>query len=157
MDNKLSHQTELIQSVQIDDRVSEKIIVTSGVPRGSILGPVLFNLYVNDLTEKLPKSVKSYQYADDTTMYGHCKPNTLQQCQSDMQIVLDALASWSTDSNLTLNASKTKARVFSTQQMSRVHKLENCDLTLNCTGTNLEKLSSVKLLGTQMNQMDRTR
>ena len=79
--------------VQIDDRKSEIINVTSGVPTGSILGPVLFNLYVNDLAGKLPETVKSHQYADDTSMYAHCKPKELQHCQSDMQRALNELHS----------------------------------------------------------------
>ena len=140
------------QFVQIDDRISETINVTSGIPQGSILGPALFNLYVNDLAGKLPKTVKSHQYADDTTMYAHCKPKVLQHCQSDMQRALNELHSWSTETNLTPNASKTKTILFSTQQMSHVHKLENYNISLSCDGLDLEKLSSLKLLGANMNE-----
>ena len=59
------------QFVQIDDKRSPLTNVTFGVPQGSILGPILFNLYVYDLSEN---STGQYlQFADDTTLYRHCK------------------------------------------------------------------------------------
>ena len=113
--------------------------------------PVLFNLYVNDLAGKLPETVKSHQYADYTTMYADCKPKELQLCETDMQRALNDLHSWSIETNLTLNASKTKTILFSTQQMSHVHKLENYNISLSCDGLDLERLSSLKL-GVNMNE-----
>ena len=62
-----SYLTERKQFVQIDDKLSSTIEVFFGVPQGSILGPVIFNLYVND------------QYADDTTIYAHNKPANIKQ------------------------------------------------------------------------------
>ena len=56
------------QFVQIDDRKSGLLPVAFGVPQGSILGPVLFNLYMADLQDE--KSDCNYlQYADDTSLY----------------------------------------------------------------------------------------
>ena len=50
-----------------DDSKSSELKVTFGVPQGSILGPVVFNLYVKDLAENLLRSIKSHKYAEDTT------------------------------------------------------------------------------------------
>ena len=75
-----SNLSERKQFVQIDDRKSSELEVTFSVPQGSILGPVLFNLYVNDLAKNLPTAVKAHQYADDTTLYAHCKPSSIDQC-----------------------------------------------------------------------------
>ena len=61
-----SYLSERKQFVQIDDRKSSELEVTFGVSQWSILGPVLFNHYVNDLAKNLPTAVKAHQYADDT-------------------------------------------------------------------------------------------
>ena len=54
--------------VQIDDRKSSPVLSEFGIPQGSILGPMWFNLYVADLQDILPPTVKSFQYADDTAI-----------------------------------------------------------------------------------------
>ena len=64
------------QFVQVDDRSSARISTTYGAPQGSILGPVLFNLYVNDLSSALP--FVFHQYADHTTMYTHFRTSDLE-------------------------------------------------------------------------------
>ena len=61
--------------VQVDDRASELKLTSFGVPQGSILGPVLFNLYVIDLQDKI--QLPCFQYADDTTIIVHGRPNNL--------------------------------------------------------------------------------
>ena len=67
-----SYLSNRFHFVQIDDQMSDKARVHFGVPQGSILGPMLFNLYVSDLQDNLPNSVTTFQYADDTTIYQSC-------------------------------------------------------------------------------------
>ena len=117
------------------------------VPHGYILGPVLFNIDVNDLSDNLD-STKSYQYADDTTTYIHEKPANLKAREKKLQKALDSLASWSSSCNLSLNAKKTKVVLFSTKQFSREHELDAYPTNLSAGGTKLERLTSTKLLGT---------
>ena len=147
-----SYLTDQSQFVQIDDRTSEQVRVMFGVPQGSILGPVLFNLYVNDLSKVLPSNVKSHQYADDTTIYDHCKPSELQSCQAEVQGALTKLSTWSSECNLVLNPKKTKAMLLSTAQMSRTHDLDEYLINLSVNGKELERVSSTCLLGTQLNE-----
>lgn len=54
------------QSVRITNHMSRKISVTYGVPQGSVLGPILFSIYVNDLSHSFSDDCKIIQYADDT-------------------------------------------------------------------------------------------
>jgi len=118
----ISYLTGRQQFVQIDDNVLDYVNISFGVPQGSILGPVLFNIYVNDLSDNLD-SIKSYQYADDTTIYIHEKPANLKARVEKLQKALDtcSLASWSSSCNLSLNTKKTKVVLFSTKQLSRMH------------------------------------
>lgn len=98
------------QFVQIDDRSSAQISTTYGVPQGAILGPVLFNLYVNDLSSALSFEVVCHQYADDTTLYTHFRPSDLEVGQSVIQDALNKLSDWSLECNLVLNPKKKKQR-----------------------------------------------
>ncbi len=72
----VNYLTERQHFVQIDDKTSCLCPVNFGVPQGSILGPLIFNLYIADLQSYVEK--KCHQYADDTTLYAHCKPENLQ-------------------------------------------------------------------------------
>ena len=61
----INYLTNRQQLVQVNDEKSSLLTVEFGVPQGSVLGPMFFNLYVADLQEKL--QLPSYQYADDTS------------------------------------------------------------------------------------------
>lgn len=74
-----SYLSNRFHFVQIDDQMSDKARVHFGVPQGSILGPMLFNLYASDLQDNLPNSVTTFQYADDTTIYQSCRPTNLTE------------------------------------------------------------------------------
>ena len=79
--------------------------VQHGVPQGSILGPLLFNLFINDLTYFVD-DVNLMLYADDTTEYSsHHDRDTLQ---FTIQSNLDVLQSWFKCNYLGVNESKTK-------------------------------------------------
>ena len=82
------------QFVQIDDRASKPLDVVFSVPQGS--APVLFNLYVNKLTERLG-SVNFNQCADDTTLYSSDKPTNIHVWEHCLQRALDRLSSWCSD------------------------------------------------------------
>ncbi|PFX20825.1 hypothetical protein AWC38_SpisGene14693 [Stylophora pistillata] len=91
---------------------------------------MLFNLYVADLQDILPPTVKSFQYADDTTLYTSCSTPQITSQAESMNATLAGLGAWSNDSNLALNSKKTKAILISTPQMAHVHSLGNLELGL---------------------------
>ena len=72
----LNYVSKRKQFVQIDDKLSAEVEVRFGVPQGSILGPVLFNIYVADLQSDM--KMRGYQYADDTTLYCYAKPKDVE-------------------------------------------------------------------------------
>ena len=146
----LSYLTNRKQFVQIDDRRSEILTLNFGIPQGSILGPLIFNLYVADLHEHLDAECR--QYADDTSIYSCIKPADLPRSIMSMQATLEKLEKWSDHSNLVMNPEKTKTMLISTVQMSKAHSSTNADLNLKINGTTLERVNSAKLLGTILHE-----
>ena len=79
-----------LQFVEVNGKRSKWLQVTSGIPQGSVLGPLLFLIYINDLPEKIDSTV--YMYADDTKLYREIK------CIDDnkkLQEDLNELKKWS--------------------------------------------------------------
>ena len=81
----------VIGLVQIDDRKSSYQSSQYGVPQGSILGPMIFNLYVSDLHEVTPPSMECVQYADDTSLYSHSNVKELDSRAVDMNETLASI------------------------------------------------------------------
>ena len=139
------------QFVQIDDRISKSADVAFGVPQGSVLGPVRFNPYVNDFIDYLGP-VNTIQYADDTTLYISDKPTNINVCVQRLQLALDRLSSWCTECNLALNPVKTKFMLLSTPQLAHVHNPEDHQVNLTANGQMLERVTTTRLLGTELQQ-----
>ena len=72
--------------------------VDSGVPQGSVLGPVLFLIYINDLDEGISNWI--LKFADDTKMFGRVDR---QQESDDMQKDIDRLVQWSLEWQMLFN------------------------------------------------------
>jgi hypothetical protein len=101
------------QYVDLNGTCSEKLIITTGVPQGSILGPLLFIIYMNDI-HKLDSCLKPILYADDTTLSA-----TLNQFQSEEREIqshindeLHKFYEWMQLNQLSLNCSKSTAMLF---------------------------------------------
>ena len=108
-----SYLSERFQLVDLDGVRSEALPVSAGVPQGSILGPLLFILYVNELPSQFP-DLTSVQYADDTTLLDH-NHNT-PHLQSVAASTIKKLHTWFADSNLCLNLEKTETGLFSLKE-----------------------------------------
>jgi hypothetical protein len=136
--------------VQINARSSQKVDVSFGVPQGSILGPVLFNLCVNDLSDGLIE-VTSYQYADDKS-YTQGKPTEIERCENQLQTTLDYLSSWSNECNLALNPKKAKDMLFSSPQLARTHSSAGQSVNLTVNSQSVERVAGTRRHGTELQE-----
>ena len=141
----LSYLCDCCQFVQIDDKSSSCQTIAFGIPQGSILGPIIFNLYVSDLKDVIPASIKFSRYAYDTTLCHHTPVQDLAGGVSLMNNALSELHSWFKESNLALNPDKTKSMMFSTRQMFTRRNLSSFPLLLSAGGKDLERIKNTKL------------
>ena len=92
--------------------------VTSGVPQGSVLGPLLFIMYINDLPEAISCSAKIF--ADDTKIY--CRVSQDSGC-AEIQRDLEAVASWSNKWQLPFNVKKCKSLHIGSQNPRHTYEM----------------------------------
>ena len=112
------------QQVTVLGATSQELPVTSGVPQGSLLGPVLFLLFVGDL----PNTVKTSRvacYADDTKIFKSI--DSITDCNA-LQSDLNDLVSWSESSGLIFNRSRCKCQCI-TRKKSPVPSIYNINET----------------------------
>jgi hypothetical protein len=98
-----SFLSERSQRVKIQGAVSLPVKLISGVPQGSVLGPVLFVIYINDLQDIFPKTIASKYFADDAKLY------TEIRCGDDidnLQFSLDKLSAWAETWQLSISIKK---------------------------------------------------
>lgn len=127
------------QKVEINGYASNFKELSNGVPQGSILGPLLFNIYVNDLVN-IDNSTTFIIYADDTSLFFRdCDLHKLVHKAND---VLQSLNAWSIRNSLIINTSKTKSVLFRPK-----NKPVNCDLTLTIGPETIKIEPIVKTLG----------
>ena len=89
------------QQVVIDGEESESVPVTSGVPQGSVLGPILFLVYIKDLPDEVRSQVRLF--ADDTALYLTMES---EDDSSALQNDLDILSAWESRWDMEFNPSK---------------------------------------------------
>ena len=97
-----NYLTDCNQTVCINNCLSSSLPVVSGVPQGSILGPLLFLIYINDIASFIQYS-HILKFADDTKCFKHISNLSDQNCLQDD---INALADWSSTSHLKFNLNK---------------------------------------------------
>ena len=126
----------------LDGKSSQEYPVNAGVPQGSILGPTLFLLYINDLPDDVICDVAIY--TDDTTVYSKCdrasdlwqQLELASELESDLQDTVDWGKKWLVD----FNAGKT-------QLVSLDRSNNNGSIDMKMGGSILQEKSSFKMLG----------
>ena len=97
-----SYLTDRQQCVIINNSTSTTLPVLSGVPQGSILGPILFSIYVNDLPSSIQNS-RILLFADDAKLY---RPINCDTDMSLLQLDIDLLYDWNINNHVHFNTSK---------------------------------------------------
>lgn len=133
----LSNRT---QQVKIN-QVSKKIMTTHGVPQGSVLGPLLFTIYINDIVQNCPNICRIRLFADNTLIY--VKGSGSEEVVKKLNIVLSILEKWMNTNKLKMNTNKTKYMVIKS-----IRKEFKKDIRLKCIdNTEIERVENMKYLG----------
>ena len=98
------------QRTKFNNTISGLVAVKMGVPQGSILGPLLFILYINDLPN-VSDEIKFYFFADDTAI--SVKSSCVTELQTKLNHVMPKVTEWFNANRLSLNASKTHFQIYS--------------------------------------------
>ena len=133
-----SYLDERYQSVCVNGVNSDFKLIDTGVPQGSVLGPILYLIYVNDLPN-LSDQFTSCLFADDTTLIFENKNQNdlINSCN----IGINLFYSWCCANRLSINISKTKSMLFS----NILCPLDISEIYMN--GTKIEYTSSMRFLG----------
>ena len=139
--------TNRSQQVVINGRSSSPIEVISGVPQGSILGPLFFILYINGVTNlPLSPNTKLMLYADDMSLSKVILDVAdVPVLQSD----IDRIYTWSQQRHLTFNKSKSKFMIITKK---RLHLLSSMSPILYLGNTQLERVSQYRYLGVLLSE-----
>ena len=128
------------QAIVQDKGLSDYMPVQSGVPKGSILGPTLFLLFINDLPLFL-QHCNSDLYADDCTFHTHSKD--MEIIENNLQSDLNDAMSWCKSNKMHINYQKTSCMTLGSR-----HRLDNSRvLNIKVNDTTISQVSSQKLLG----------
>ena len=134
------------QRVKVGNSYSELLAVTSGVPQGSVIGPLLFIFYINDIANEISPSSVHKLYADDLKAYntglndkeGKMLSNTLQN-----------ITRWANDWQLPISTEKSKWLLISNK--AKYSKLHPAGITFQLAGIDLPQTPEVLDLGVTFN------
>jgi len=136
-----SYLTDRQQFVSIGGEDSDFTTTEHGVPQGSVLGPLLFLVYINDLHQCINNST-SFHFADDTNLlYIPNKKVRNTNITRRLNIDLKSLNNWLMANKISLNSSKTELIVF------RKNNVPIPNLKIKLNGVNLKPKSEIKYLG----------
>ena len=131
------------QFVTYNGVASSTKVITCGVPQGSILGPLLFLLYINDLYNICSTSIP-ISYADDTNLFYKGKDIDTQVLYQHGSL---NIFTWLKVNRLSLNIKKTHFMFF------RKQRNKKCDLKIQIDGSEIDQVDRTKFLGVVIDQI----
>ena len=140
-----SYLTDHKQRVSYQDQLSDSLTLKRGVPQGSILGPLLFSIFINDISSAI-QNVNYHLYADDLQLYKHSPALDLINSISDVNVVLPRIELWTRENDLSINPKKCEAIIIGSAKLRT--KVENRYLPdLRICGTSIKTSENLRNLG----------
>ena len=137
-----SYLTNRNQKCYVNGHLSTTSPISCGVPQGSIIGPLLFLIYINDLPNCLDDGLLR-MYADDTNI-SFSGPN-LNDLQQRMNVQLNKLNCWLRANKLSLNVAKTEFMIIGSRQ--RLLTQNNDDIHVYIDDKEINRVNHTKSLG----------
>ena len=106
-----SYLTHRYQYVSYKNCESERLEIKTGIPQGSILGPLFFSILINDIVNSTDK-INFLMYADDTTLYFSLEDFETQSREAAINTEINKVNTWLRLNKLSLNVEKTKCMLF---------------------------------------------
>ena len=113
-----SYLSSRYQSVMLNGVTSSRKVITCGVPQGSILGPLLFLIYINDMHHSVMSSTV-YHFADDINLV--CSSKNLKRLRKDLNKVLDLQYDWLCANCLSINTGKLSLLFLGRQDITSMY------------------------------------
>ena len=137
------------QYVGVGSSQSTPVMCLSGVPQGSVLGPLLFAIYISPVDNVVAAHrLHLHQYADDTQLYVALRPTDVSPFDVVSHCVSD-VSRWFLENGMLLNPKKTEAVLFGTRvQRNKIDTSDGIDVA----GANITFSSTVKLLGVTLDE-----
>jgi len=143
-----SYLSERKQRTEVEGTLSDTLDMELGVPQGSILGPILFLIYVNDVKNS-DLTAEYSLYADDTTVIQSAP--TLREATDKMNSTMSKVHEWFTQNKLNLNPSKTRYMIFNGKGTAETKLVKIDDEYIERVWT-YGKEKSFKLVGIQVDE-----
>ena len=142
-----SYLSNRSQKCQINGSLSSEKMIRCGVPQGSILGPLFFLLYINDLPQCLSKT-KPRLFADDTNLTA--SGDSITRLEAAVNSDLENLRKWLIANKLSLNVAKTEFMLIGSKQM--IKSISNWQPNVEIENKQIKQVHECKTLGVTVDQ-----